>query len=156
VIIERGRRREPPPRWLTDARAPQFQARLDTVAERLIDVAARAVFLMKPRTKPSEFQYGDPRLTQLDGLGDFDVPQTLLALSAEHMQNSLQGQLLGAGRCDLGRCVEGSIGYTCTGDEDCGLYARSHDIKAARRRSTREEFYAALLADLFDLAHCQP
>jgi cysteine-rich repeat protein len=156
VFMERGRRREPPPKWLTDARTPQFQTRIDAVAQRLRDSAARAVFLMKPRNRPSEFQYGAPRLAQFDGQGRFDGPQTLLALAAEQMQTSLQGQLLGAGRCDLGRCVEGSIGYTCTGDEDCGLYARAHDVKTARRRSTREEFYAALLFDLLDLAHCQP
>lgn len=156
VSIERRRRREPPPRWLTDERTPQFQARLDAVADRLIESGARMIFVMKPQNRPSEFQYGSPRLTRLDNEGRFDGPQTLLSLATEQMENSLQGQLLSSGRCVAGHCVEGSIDYMCSVDADCGLYARAHDIKAARRRKTRDEFYAHLLDDLLDLAVCQP
>jgi hypothetical protein len=156
VLIERGRRREPPSKWLTDARAPQFQARLDAVAERLVAASARGIFLMKPRNRPSEFQYGAPRLGLVDDQGRFDGPQTLLALAAEQLDHSLQGSLLAAGRCEAGRCAEGSVGYTCSSDSDCGLYARAYDIKSARRKKTRDAFYAALLDELIELANCQP
>jgi hypothetical protein len=156
LSIESGRRREPPSKWLTDARAPQFQARIDAVAERLVAAGARGVFLLKPRNRPSEFQYGAPRLGLVDGQGRFDGPQTLTALRAEQLDRSLQGSLLAAGRCDAGYCAEGSVGYTCSSDSDCGLYARAYDIKSARRKKTRDVFYAALLDELMELARCQP
>jgi hypothetical protein len=157
VTIERGAHREPPgAKWLTSPRQPQFQTRLDEVADRLINVHGRLLLVVNPHNRPTEFQYGASRLTALDPLGKLDLSATLNGLSAAGMQESLQGQLLTAGRCTAGHCSEGSLGYACTADTDCGLYSRAYEIKAARRKKTREAFYNSLMSELIDLSHCQP
>jgi uncharacterized protein YdbL (DUF1318 family) len=157
VDIERGRLREPPRRdWLTSPRTALFQSRLDAVAQRIIDAGARAILVIRPKRRPSEFQYGAARMTRRNAQGRFDQAATLAALSAEQLDRSLQGQLLAGGRCDAGRCAEGARGYVCATDSDCGLYARVADIREARRRKTRDQFYRDLLDELVELARCQP
>jgi hypothetical protein len=157
VSIESGRLREPPRRkWLTSERTPLFQGRLDAVAQRIIDAGARAILVIRPKRRPSEFQYGAARMTRRNAQGRFDQAATLAALSAEQLDRSLQGQLLAGGRCDAGRCAEGARGYVCATDSDCGLYARVADIREARRRKTRDQFYRDLLDELVELARCQP
>src|SRR6185369_5892018 len=81
VSIERGARREPPGgTWLTSSRRPQFQARIDEVATRLIGKKARLAMVVNRRNKPTEFQYGSSRATRLDGMNNLDQAMTLSAL----------------------------------------------------------------------------
>jgi hypothetical protein len=155
VSIERGRLREPPKKWLTDPRAPQFQARLDEVSERLIALHARAIMLVNRHNRPTEFQYGASRATAFDSLGHFDVAGTLATLQAQSMQNSIQGQLLASGICGGTSCVQGRIGFACTLDTDCGLPVRAYDIQLARRKG-RDVFFQNLRNELIDYGNCPP
>lgn len=156
VSIERSARREPPGgKWLTSPRRPQFQMRLDEVASRLIAKKARLAMVINRRNKPTEFQYGSPRATRLDGMNHLDQAMTLAALTSMQMQDSLQGQLLSAGTCTAGTCTAGREGFSCTVDEECGLPARAYEIKEARRTNLGA-FFAALRADLIAMGSCAP
>ena len=147
VTIERGARREPPAgTWLTSPRRAQFQARLDEVAARLIAKEARLAMVVNRRNRPTEFQYGSPRMTQLDGMNNLDVPATLTALTNAQMQGSLQGQLLATGTCTTGACSAGRVGFPCTVDGDCGLPARTYEIREARGANLAT-FFSALRDD---------
>jgi len=157
VTIVANRLREPPARtWLTDPRAVQFQARLDAVAQRLIDAQARLFLVINPRNKPSESQYGAPRHSQLDSMGRFDIAATLSALSGQSMQRSLEGQLLASGSCGSGTCDTGLVGYPCSNDAECSLFARPYDIRLGRRRSTRASFYVELINQIISQGQCPP
>jgi hypothetical protein len=154
--IEEGPRREPPGRdWLTNARTPIFQARLDEVAQRLIGLQARLVMLINRKNKPTEFQYGASRATVLDSQNHLDMPATLAYLTAHQMQRSLQGQLLSAGVCGGTTCTGGRLGFPCATDGDCSLPARAYEISLARRKGSNI-FFEALRSELVDFGNCAP
>jgi uncharacterized repeat protein (TIGR01451 family) len=154
--VEPKRRREPPGKWVGSPRAPQFQERLDALAQRLGTAGVRLIAVMRRTDRPAEYQYGSPRMTQLGADGRFDLTATWSALAAAEMQDSLQGQLLAGGLCEDGRCAAGSLGYPCITDVDCALYSRIYDIKEGRRRRTRERFYSDLVDELTAVAGCVP
>jgi hypothetical protein len=107
------------------------------------------------RNKPVEFQYGSSRATRLDGMNNLDQAMTLSALISMQMQNSLQGQLLSAGVCTAGTCTTGREGFSCSSNADCGLPARSYEIRDARKANLAA-FFTALRADLISMGSCAP
>jgi hypothetical protein len=71
------------------------------------------------------------------------------------MEQSLQGQLLASGTCGAGTCIDGRAGFSCGTDGDCGLPARTYDIRESRNTNL-SAFFTALRADLIAMGSCAP
>jgi uncharacterized repeat protein (TIGR01451 family) len=155
ISIVRDRHREPPGRWLTSSLQPTFQARLDSTAQGLIDAQVMVDFVVNPRRAPSSFQYGSPWYTVVDPSGRPDLEATLAALTGAQREQSLQGQLLGAGVCSGGSCTRGRVGKMCTADIDCGLWARAFDIRGVRILHA-PLFFQSIVGDVIAAVGCGP
>ncbi len=140
--------REPPPNWISvPSLAAPFQVRLDEAAQRLIDNQVILNLIVNALTAPTNFQYGSSDASQYRPDGTLDVAATLDALRAKRMDRSIQGQLLGAGRCDSGVCTAGRVGRSCSADIECGLIARVFPEQIVTG-AARNDFFRGLVAEI--------
>jgi len=100
--------------------------------------------LMDPSVRPAGDQYGWPDATVYTPNGHFDPAATLAVLQSQQRVNSLQGQLLASGVCDVGMCAQGRTGAACMTDSDCALESQAFVISAVDQAAN--EILDAILA----------